>query len=338
MKSLENKSICIVGGAGFIGHHLALYLKEHGAEVTVIDGLNVNNLLYLHSSTSPVAYRDHYIRFVEQRLKMLRDNDIPLHVIDARDYGTLGAAIAKSKANVVIMLAAVAHADRSNKNPFNTFDHSLRTLENSLDASRSQIEHFIYFSSSMVYGNFPPEGVAEETPTDPIGIYGNLKKAGEQMVKAYKNVFDLDYTIVRPSALYGERCVSGRVGQIFIENLMNKKPLVINGQGEDRLDFTYIQDLCHGVECVIKNKNARNETFNITYGESRSLKQMVDIIQKHFANVQIEYKPKDSLTPDRGTLLVDKARKMIGYSPSFPLEKAYPRYIQWYKENWHKMI
>ena len=338
MKTLKDKNICIVGGAGFIGHNLAIYLKQRGAEVTVIDGLNVNNLLYLHSTSSPVAYRGHYISFVEKRLSMLRENGIDLHVIDARDYGTLGTAITKSKANVLIMLAAVAHANRSNKNPFSTFDHSLRTLENSLDASRSQIEHFIYFSSSMVYGHFPKEGVTEETPTNPIGIYGNLKKAGEQMVKAYKNVFDLDYSIVRPSALYGERCISGRVGQIFIENLMNNKPLIINGEGEDRLDFTYIQDLCHGIECVVNSENSRNETFNITYGESRSLKQMTEIIQEHFDNIEIQYRSKDSLTPDRGTLLVDKAKRMIGYNPSFPLEKAYPKYIQWYKDNWAKML
>jgi len=337
MNSLKGKKICIVGGAGFIGHNMALYLKQRGAEITVIDGLNVNNLLYLHSTLSPVAYREQYIQFVEQRLKLLRDNNIPLHVIDARDYGTLGTAINKSEATIIIMLAAVSHANRSNKNPFSTFDHSLRTLENSLDASRSQLEHFIYFSSSMVYGHFPAKGVTEETPTDPLGIYGNLKKAGEQIVKAYKNVFDLDYTIVRPSALYGERCISGRVGQIFIENILNNKPLIINGEGEDRLDFTYINDLCHGIECVINNKNSRNQTFNLTYGESRSLQQMAEIISQHFDDVEIIYKPKDHLTPDRGTLLVDKAKAMIDYNPSFPLEKAYPKYIEWYKKSWHKL-
>lgn len=70
----------------------------------------------------------------------------------------------------------------------------------------------------MVYGNFLTSEVAEGDPLNSIGIYGALKVAGEKMVMAYNQVFNLSYTIVRPSALYGERCVSRRVGQVFIES------------------------------------------------------------------------------------------------------------------------
>lgn len=70
----------------------------------------------------------------------------------------------------------------------------------------------------MVYGNFVEDKVNEDVKCNPIGIYGTLKLSGELLVKAYNQVFDLPYTIIRPSALYGERCVSRRVGQIFIEN------------------------------------------------------------------------------------------------------------------------
>ena len=69
----------------------------------------------------------------------------------------------------------------------------------------------------MVYGNFTGDSVNEETVCEPLGIYGALKFAGEKMVIAYTQVFDLPYTIIRPSALYGQRCVSRRVSQIFIE-------------------------------------------------------------------------------------------------------------------------
>ena len=118
-------------------------------------------------------------------------------------------------------LAAVAHANRSNKDPFSTFDHSMRTLENALDWARGvELEHFIFFSSSMVYGNFRPPTVTEDHPLDPIGIYGALKLGGEKLVIAYNQVFGLPYTIIRPSALYGPRCVSRRVGQAFIESAL----------------------------------------------------------------------------------------------------------------------
>ena len=110
----------------------------------------------------------------------------------------------------------MAHANRSNKDPFSTFDHSMRTLENALDWSRgSGLERFVFFSSSMVYGNFETEEITEDHPLNPIGIYGALKLGGEKLVIAYNQVFDLPYTILRPSALYCPRCVSRRVAASF---------------------------------------------------------------------------------------------------------------------------
>src|SRR5205823_1473175 len=101
------------------------------------------------------------------------------------------------------------------------------------------VGHFIFFSSSMVYGNFQQDRVDEDHPLNPIGIYGALKLAGEKIVIAYQQVFDLPYTIIRPSALYGPRCVSKRVTQTLMENAVAGKPLRIDGDGSNRLDFTY---------------------------------------------------------------------------------------------------
>ena len=96
-----------------------------------------------------------------------------------------------------------------------------RSRTRSTTCARRQVEHFIFFSSSMVYGNFRRRRRRPRTASaNPIGIYGALKFAGEKIVIAYNQVFDLPYTIVRPSALYGPRCVSRRVGQIFIENAL----------------------------------------------------------------------------------------------------------------------
>lgn len=328
-----NKKIALVGGAGFIGHNLALYLKARGADVSVIDGLSVNNLMYLHSSNSEVkGDRELYLKMVNNRLKLFRENSIPLIVEDARKYNELSLCLNKIAPDVVIVLAAVSHANESNRNPFDTFDHSLRTLENTLDWARSGKKHLIYFSSSMVYGHFNTEEVSEDSPCNPIGIYGNLKMAGEQMVRAYNNVFDLPYTIVRPSALYGERCISRRVGQIFIENAINKKPITIAGKGDDKLDFTYIQDLAQGIERIITNPNSINQTFNLTYGQGRTIAELASIVKKHFPEIEITYTPKDNLTPDRGTLSIKKISQMIGYEPRFPIDKGYEQYINWYKE------
>ena len=331
MDTLTGRRIVLIGGAGFIGHHLALALAEKGAHVEVIDSLQVNNLLTFASQGNSSPQRELYYRFVNDRLALLHEAKIPVHIQDAREYHALSHLLSQIKPQVIIQLAAVAHAGTSNKDPHSTFDHSLRTLENALDYSRGLIEHFIYFSSSLVYGHFKSGEVTEETYCEPLGIYGALKLAGEKLVIAYNQVFDLPYTIVRPSALYGERCVSRRVGQIFIENAMQGVDINITGDGADRLDFTYIADLTQGITRVIENKNSINQTFNLTYGESRSIAEMAEILKTYFPKVKINYLPKDNLIPDRGTLNIDKARKLLDFHPSHPLEKGFARYIEWYQ-------
>ena len=330
-KSLEGRRIALIGGAGFIGHNLALALARGGAHVEVVDGLQVNNLLSFAGMDTDAGTRELYLRILNQRLDLLRAASIPLHVQDARDYHALSRILTQIKPQVIVHLAAVAHAGRANKDPYSTFDHSLRTLENALDWSRDGLEQFIYLSSSMVYGNFMTTEVDEEHPLNPIGIYGALKVAGEKMVIAYQQVFNLSYTIIRPSALYGPRCVSRRVGQVFIESAMKGAALRVTGDGGERLDFTFIDDLVNGIRLAITHPKAINQVFNLTYGQSRSIHDLVDIVQTSFPEVAVEYVERDKLMPLRGTLSVKKAKDLLGYAPQNPVEVGFPKYIEWYK-------
>lgn len=336
MPSLKGRRIVLIGGAGFIGHHLAVELKQRGADVSIVDALGVNNVLQHFTANAASAGRhDLYLRMLLQRLEVLREAGVPVHPDDARNRYALRDRLEEIRPHAIVQLAAVAHAATSNREPHGTFEHSFQTLENALDVARQlPVEHFVYFSSSMVYGHFPKGFVDEETPCNPLGIYGALKFAGEKLVIAYNQVFDLPYTIVRPSALYGPRCVSRRVGQVFIENALQGIDLTVSGDGSDRLDFTYIGDLVNGVARILESEASANETFNLTYGESRSIRDMVEIVKRHFPDVGVEYVPKDRLMPDRGTLSVRKAQELIGYEPSYPLEKGYVDYIEWYKGFW----
>ena len=332
MTGIRGRRITLIGGAGFIGHNLALSLVRQGALVDVIDSLHVNNLLSFSTAGAASLNRDLYSRMIYQRLDLMREAGVLLHVQDARDYHALVRILNQIQPQVIVHLAAVAHAGRANKDPYSTFDHSLRTLENALDSARGTVEQFVFFSSSMAYGDFLTEQVEEEHPLNPIGIYGALKVAGEKMVVAYHQVFDLPYTIVRPSALYGPRCVSRRVGQIFIESAMDGLRLRVDGDGSDRLDFTYIEDLVEGVSLVIAKPEARNQIFNLTYGHSRSIHELVDILQTHFPEVQVESVERDKLMPHRGTLSVAKAVRLLGYAPRNPLEEGLGKYVEWYRE------
>ena len=325
------KKIVIVGGAGFIGHNLALALVSKKYDVTIIDSLGVNNLITVLGKNNGVNSHKLDREILNERVDLINKNNIKFHILDARDYHLMCKTLDEISPNIIIHLAAVSHSNQSNKDPYNTFDHSLRTLENSLDNAKNKIEHFIYLSSSMVYGNFTSQEVNEETECNPIGIYGALKFAGEKLVIAYNQVFNLPYTIVRPSALYGERCISRRVGQVFMEKAFYNEPLEIEEDGSSKLDFTYIEDFTSGILQIIENKNSINQIFNITYGEGRPVKKLIDILSNYFPNLKVINKKKDKLMPKRGTLSVKKAKSLIKYEPKWNLEKGYVRYVEWYK-------
>jgi nucleoside-diphosphate-sugar epimerase len=334
MISLENRRIALIGGAGFIGHNLALALKARGAQVSVIDGLEVNNLLHYTTNAPFPDRRNLYLNMINARLDMLREADVPIHVLDARNFYALRDVLREIRPHAVVQLAAVAHAARSNKEPRGSFEHSMSTLEHALECSREGVEHFVYFSSSMVYGNFADGYVTETTPCEPLGIYGALKLGGEKLVIAYNQVFGFPHTIVRPSALYGERCVSRRVGQLFIESAMQGKDLVVHGDGSEALDFTYVLDLVQGLVRVLENDASHNQIFNLTYGQGRSVADLASLVRAHFPGVGVRFEPKDRLTPERGTLVIDKAKSLLGYNPEYPIEKGFVRYIEWYKRFW----
>jgi nucleoside-diphosphate-sugar epimerase len=333
MSELEGRRIALIGGAGFIGHNMALAMKARGAHVEVIDGLEVNHIGHFAGQPPTTPNRALYLGILFERLERLSEAGVTLHRQDARDYHGLSHLLSEIAPDTIVHLAAVAHANRSNKDPFSTFDHSMRTLENALDWAREgALQRFVFFSSSMVYGNFRTPTVSEDHPLEPIGIYGALKLGGERLVIAYNQVFGMPYTIVRPSALYGPRCVSRRVGQAFIESALVGDRLRVDGVGDERLDFTYVDDVVDGVIRCITSDGGRAEIFNMTGGHAHSLSELVDLVQTHFPEIEVEYVERDALRPFRGTLAMDKARERIGHVPGVTLQDGLSRYVDWYRQ------
>jgi nucleoside-diphosphate-sugar epimerase len=317
--------IALIGGAGLIGHNIALRMKKKGHDVLIVDPLTVNNKYALMGN--PI-----YSAMIDERLALLSHAKIPIMHVDARDYHQLCNVVGPWKPDSIVHLAAIAHIDRSNKDPFSTFDHNLRTLENTLDLGRSlKNVHVVYFSSSTAYGDFKSPTIDETEHCDPKGIYGSLKYAGELMVKAHADTYGMATTIIRPCALYGPRCVSGRVTQKFVERAIKGLPITIDGDGSARNDFTYITDLVDGVEKALTLDTAKGETFNITTGEARTLKELADIVKSHFPDLVVNYGPADPEKPSRGTMSVTKAQLLLGYRTKYSLERGMAEYIAWNK-------
>ena len=310
-------------------------MKNKGHEVKIIDSLKINNLY--SEKDDEVTNEILYESILKNRLSLLNENHIEYFIKDAKDLNETKDIFHTIDPDIIIHLAAVSHANKSNKDPHTTFENSFRTLEASLEFAKLKKIHLIYLSSSMVYGNFDNPEVNEESVCNPIGIYGSLKLSGEMMIKAYNQAFNLPYTIIRPSALYGERCVSRRVGQIFIENAIQNKKIKINGDGQDKLDFTYINDLIEGISICCVNEKAKNEIFNITFGNAKKINDLLSILKAEFPNIAVEYKEREKLMPIRGTLSIKKAKNLLNFSPKFSIEEGYLRYINWYKNFWENL-
>lgn len=314
-------SVVLVGGCGFIGHHLALKWNK---PVTIIDSLMVNNY-YALTDGNPL-----HLSMLEERFRLLEEARIPLLRMDARDYNIMSPALKALRPTTIVHLAAIAHLDRANKDPYSTWDHSLRTLENSLDIAHNiGVKRFVYFSSSTVYGDFLTKSVHENTPLKPRGIYGAMKLAGEAMVTAYGETYGMETVIVRPSGLYGPRCVSGRVVQKFIENALEGRPLKL--KGSETVDFTYVDDLVAGVIAAAESDKTPGKIYNLTAGQAHTIQELAVIVKEHFPKAIIIQEAEDRERPHRGTLEIYNAARDFGYSPQYPLREGVAAYIESYK-------
>ena len=130
-----------------------------------------------------------------------------------------------------------------------------------------------------------------------------------------------------------------RVSKIILPGVgaIQSLPIKVNGDGEDKLDFTYIEDLVNGIVNCCENENAINQIFNITFGNSRKINEMLEILKSEFPNIQVSYAEREKFMPERGTLKIDKAKKLLGFESKFSIEEGYQKYIKWYKDFWKKI-
>lgn len=340
-QNLKDEKIMLIGGAGFIGHHLALALRDKDADVMVVDHLQVNNIVQmLNSSEYDNKKREIYIKFILDRFELMRNKGVKFANVDARNLSSLSDVYLSYKPTKIVHLAAISSAVVANKMPSLAYDIQINSLRNVIDLCKNHNDitnQMVFMSSSTVYGDFKEKSVNEQVRPQPKGVYANGKYIGERMMREAKSLFDLDYTIIRPSALYGIRCISGRVSQKFVENALSGKPLILEGGGGGMLDFTHIDDLTEGITRSLIYKSALSKTFNITFGNARYISDLAKIIKIKIPNVIIKDGPKANDKPIRGTLEIDRAKEDLDFTPSITLEEGYADYCDWYLDQWSNL-
>lgn len=338
---LDQERVLLAGGAGFIGHHLALELAEKGAKVMIADHLQVNNIIKILTDLNlDEQRRQLYTNFTLDRFKLLRNKNINIINVDVRnmiDFNKIHNDFGPTK---IVHLAAISSAVIANKTPSLAYDIQISSLRNLIELSRlkgSKVNQIVFMSSSTIYGDFEEDEVTETMRPKPKGVYANGKYMGERMVREAYSLYDIPYTIIRPSALYGIRCVSGRVSQKFIEHALMKKPLQLEGGGKGLLDFTDVRDVVKGIILSMGLDNGISRTFNITYGNAQPISKLVDIIKQHIPDVIVQDAPAAMEKPKRGTLRIDRAKEFLGFEPDYSIEKGYNDFVKWYIKEWEKI-
>jgi len=316
--------ILVTGGAGFIGSYLTREIVSDRHNVTTFDSF-VNYISPLNRN---------YHAYLQRRFEDVIPDSVDSIRGDTRNKSEVRRAIQETRPDRVVHLAALPIADVCNEHSEEAISSIIEGTVNVLEALRDvdSVDRFVYASSSMIYGDFEYRPADEGHPKNPKGIYGGAKFSGETLTRSFCRRFDVDYTVVRPSAVYGPTDANRRVTQIFLENALKGEPLELHGGGTQKLDFTHVTDTAHGFTLATLHENAANEEFNITRGEGRSIRELAEVIEQSVTDVEMVEVEANMRRPKRGALDIGKARDLLGYEPEYSLEDGMEKYIEFVKE------
>ena len=315
---MPSKKVFITGGCGFIGSYLARELLKQGCDLLLFDAF----LNFMDPFTS------NYQFFLKARMQDLQGK-VRIERGDIRVQKRMQQIFNEWKPDAVVHLAALPSAKECTLYPTEALQINVEGTLSILEGIKAcgSVQRFVFTSSSFVYGNFKRPIADEEHPTEPIDVYGGAKLTGEILTKSYAKQHDFQYVIVRPSAVYGFGDCNRRVTQLLIENALHGKPLILHDGGRSKIDFTYVTDVADGFVRALTVPEAANQTFNITRGNARSILEFATEVKKYFPQAQLVEKPSDTSRPERGTLSIEKAKKLLGYNPRVDIEQGIKEYI-----------
>jgi nucleoside-diphosphate-sugar epimerase len=311
--------VMLTGGAGFIGAHTAAALAEAGAEVVAVDPLRTYSFTF-----SP----QHWHGIKHRREVLLRDATVVVASTENRDE--MRRVVLDTRPDYILHLGALPLATVARVSADHAFESILRGTFNLVELALEvgTVQKFLYVSSSMVYGDFVRTPMPEDGSTTPKDVYGGMKLAGEVVVETFSRARGLPYAIVRPSAVYGPTDMNDRIVQRFVECALWGRPLTVLDPDGTVLDFSYVKDVAQGLVKALLSPVA-NETFNITTGQGRTLRELYDILRERFPEMPVEVADEtEDFRPKRGALDISKARSLLGFEPEYPLERGLAEYVE----------
>ena len=311
-------NILVLGGHGFIGSHTCAVLKSQGHNVGVVD-------CYHNYHTFPAI---EYFHVLKQRKQLA--NNAKTYVGKIEHEFFMNSVFEDFEPDRVIHLATYPNAKMVARNVSDATNNMITATAIILDLCvKYNVKRFVFSSSSMAYGEFNAQAPDEQVICNPNTLYGSYKHQGERMCEIWHREHGLEYTIMRPSALYGTRDMVVRViSQMTVSAL---KTDTIQVQGPDnKLDFSWVEDVADAFARATVLPQAANQIFNCTRGNGRKIIDAAELIKQHLGVGKIQLKPHDPFYPNRDTLNSDKIKSMLGWQPKIDIEQGIATYVNWF--------
>lgn len=306
----------VTGGAGFIGSHLVRALASEGHEVTVVDDFN---------------------DFYDPAIKRANVADLPGSVTvlesDLRSKEAMISAFQQAQPDTVVHLGARAGVRPSVEDPQLYIDTNVTGTLNLLEAARQNgCEHFIFASSSSVYGLSKTVPFREDLPLpQTLSPYAATKLAGEQLCGNYSNLYGMRVVCLRFFTVYGPGQRPDLAIHKFTDSIYQGKPIPKFGDGETRRDYTYVDDIIQGVLGAIAYRGAQFDIFNLGENETTTLNELIAAIEEALGRqALINQQPLQKGDMPLTSADISKARQLLGYNPQTKIRQGIPKFVEWY--------
>jgi UDP-glucuronate 4-epimerase len=325
-------SVLVTGAAGFIGSEVARQLIDRGQSVIGVDNMN-----------------DYYDPALKQaRLDRLSgSNGFTFRRLAVQDRESiLALATEFREITEIVHLAAQAGVRYSLENPFAYVESNVMGHLCMMELARRlpKLRHFVYASSSSVYGGNRDLPFSVEQRVDrPVSLYAATKRADELMTYSYAHLFDLPSTGLRFFTVYGPWGRPDMSAYIFTKAIFEGRPIRIFNHGDMRRDFTYIDDIVAGVLAAIGRPPPRdgeqppNRIYNLGNHRSEPLLRFIEIIERACGREAIrEFAEMQAGDVKETYADIEAARRDLGFEPKTSIDEGIPRFVDWYR-SYHRL-
>ncbi len=325
LENLQNKTVLVTGGAGFIGSNLCETLLSNNIKTVCLDNFSTGK----RNNIKPFL-GDNNFKLIEGDIRKLDDCHEACHGVD-----------------YVLHEAALGSVPRSINDPITTNDVNVSGFLNMLVAARdAKVTRFVYAASSSTYGDHEALPKVEDVIGKPLSPYAITKYVNELYADIFQKAYGLDTIGLRYFNVFGRRQdpdgAYAAVIPLFVKQFINHESPMINGDGSYSRDFTYIDNVVQMnlLAITTNNQEALNTVYNVAYGDRTTLLELTTLLKEHLStfddaikNVEIKHRANRVGDIPHSLASVDKAKKLLNYNPKFNINDGIREAVNWYWKN-----